>query len=520
MTRPRAARELATNGPARKVAIINKLTHTKGPFAGQPFNLRPWQEKKIIRPLFKLNPKTKKRQYRMCLLMMPRKNGKTELIAALAIDGLLFDGEIGAEVYSAAADKDQAALAFNVAAEMIRADPELAAECEILDSQKRIVHRRTGSFYRAISAEAYSKHGFNASRVLYDELHAAPSRELWDVLTSSTGARAQPLTIAISTAGYDRHSILYELYTHGKAVAENPKLDPAFLPIIFEAPADADWTDEKVWQAANPALGDFRSLDEMRTACARAQAIPAQENYFRRLYLNQWTEQAERWIALAAWDACQVPIDRASLRGRRCFVGLDLSTTTDLTAAVAVFPDADGFDVLAHFFVPQERIAARVARDRVPYDVWTRDGLITATPGPTVDYDYVRKLLLGWDDEYDVRIVAYDPWNATDLIARLEKQDGFTCVKIRQGFATLSAPSKSLESAILARRVRHDGHAVLRWNLGNMSVESDAAGNIKPSKDLSTERIDGGYALIMAVDAMERNDSTPAPGYQMMVFRR
>ena len=509
-----------TNAAARKVAIINKLTHTKGPFAGQPFNLRPWQEKKIIRPLFKLDRKTGKRQYRMCLLMMPRKNGKTELIAALAIDGLMFDGETGAEVYSAAADKDQAALAFNVAAQMIRNDAELAAECEILDSQKRIVHRRSGSFYRAISAEAYSKHGFNASRVLYDELHAAPNRELWDVLTSSTGARAQPLVVAISTAGYDRHSILYELYTHAKAVEENPALDPSFLPVIFEAPAGADWTDEKVWRAANPALGDFRSLDEMRQACARAQAIPAQENTFRRLYLNQWTEQAERWLSLAAWDACQVPIDRASLRGRRCFVGLDLSTTTDLTAAVAVFPDADGFDVLAAFFVPADRIVQRVTRDRVPYDQWTRDGRLTATPGAVVDYDYVRNLLRAWDEEFDLRVVAYDPWNATDLIARLEKQDGLTCVKVRQGFATLSAPSKSLESAILSKRLRHDGHPVLRWNIGNMSVESDAAGNIKPSKELSTERIDGGYALIMAIDACDRNDATPSPGYQMLIMGR
>ena len=183
----------------------------------------------------------------MCLLMMPRKNGKTELIAALAIDGLLFDHEQGAEVYSAAADKDQAALAFNVAAQMIRNDEYLLGQCEIVDSQKRIVHRKSGSFYRAISAEAYSKHGFNASRVLYDELHAAPSRELWDVLTSSTGARAQPLTIAISTAGYDRHSILWELYSHAKKVKENPALDPAFLPVIWEAPIDADWTSEKVW---------------------------------------------------------------------------------------------------------------------------------------------------------------------------------------------------------------------------------------------------------------------------------
>ena len=506
---------MTRNGPARKIAVINQLTHTKGPSAGESFRLRPWQ-RKIVRELFALDPKTGKRRRRMMLLMIPRKNGKTELIAALAIDGLLFDDELGAEVYSAAADKDQAALAFNVAAQMIRNDPELAAQCEILDSQKRIVHRKSGSFYRAISAEAYSKHGFNASRILYDELHAAPDRELWDVLTSSTGARTQPLTVAISTAGYDRHSILYELYAHAKNVAANPALDPAFLPVIYEAAPDADWTDEKVWKAANPALGDFRSLDEMRVAAARAKEIPAQENTFRRLYLNQWTEQASRWISMDAWDRCRAPIDRAALRGRPCFVGLDLSTTTDLTAAVAVFPDGDAFDVLAAFFVPRDRIAARSTRDRVPYELWAREGKLTATPGPSVDYEAVRALLNDWDQEFDLRVVAYDPWNATDLIKRLEKIDGLVCVKMRQGFASLSAPSKSLESAILSRRIRHDGDPVLRWNMSNMSVESDAAGNIKPSKELSTEKIDGGYALIMAIDAMERQ--TPPPTYELLIM--
>ncbi len=289
---------------ARAISLINNLTHTKGPFAGQPFDLRPWQVR-ILKSLFRTG-RDGRRVYRTCLLMLPRKNGKTELAAALAIYFLLFDGEIGAEVYSAAADKDQAALVFNVAAQMIRNDAELFTQVEIVDSQKRIVHRKSGSFYRAISAEAYSKHGFNASAVIYDELHAAQDRLLWDVLTTSQGARSQPLTLAISTAGFDRHSILWELYAHAVKVREHPSLDPTFLPILFEAPIDADWTDEKVWKKANPALGDFRSLEEMRIAAARAKEIPAQENTFRRLYLNQWTEQAARWIQMSAWDACCV----------------------------------------------------------------------------------------------------------------------------------------------------------------------------------------------------------------------
>lgn len=511
----------------RAVRLINQLTHTKGPFAQQPFNLRPWQIK-IVQRLFKTR-RDGLRQYRTCLLMLPRKNGKTELAAALAIYFLLFDGEIGAEVYSAAADKDQAALVFNVAAQMIRNDAELLAQCEIIDSQKRIVHRKSGSFYRAISAEAYSKHGFNASVVIYDELHAAPDRELWDVLSTSQGARSQPMLIAITTAGYDRHSILWELYAHAKKVLENPSIDPTFLPILFEAPIGANWTDEKVWRKANPALGDFRSLDEMRIAAARAKEIPAQENTFRRLYLNQWTEQAARWLSMAAWDHCNIvtapvvysrtPAEyRQSLKGRRCYVGMDLSSTRDLTALVAVFPDDDGFDVLAEFFVPKDSILERARRDRVPYDQWARDGFLIATPGNVVDYEAVREKLKDWAAEFDVRTIAFDPWNATDLVTRLQEQDGFVCAPMRQGFASLSAPTKALEKAVLSKALRHDGHPVLRWNISNISVETDATGNLKLSKKVSTERIDGGAALVMAVDQMDRNNSLKGPAFDLHVF--
>lgn len=502
-------------GSVDPIWFINNLTHTKGEFAGQPFKLRPWQVR-IVTRLFRRR-RDGWRRYRTALVMLPRKNGKSELAAAIALYGLLADGEIGAEVYSAANDKEQAALVFNVAAQMVRNDPALLAKCEIVDSQKRIVHRATGSVYRAISAEAYSKHGFNASMVIYDELHAAPDRRLYDVLATSMGARRQPLLLVISTAGYDRHSILWELYAHAKRVLEAPSLDPAFLAVIYEAAAEADWTDERVWRRVNPALGDFRSLEDMRTLAARAQEIPAQENTFRRLYLNQWTEQAERWISLPAWDACRVPVARASLAGRRCYVGMDLSTTTDLTALVAVFPDEKGFDVLARFFVPAERIRERSLRDHVPYDEWARQGLLTSTPGAVVDYDAIRAVLAGWAAEFSLQMVGFDPWNATDLVTRLQSQDGLVCVSMRQGFASLSAPTKSLEQAILGHRLRQDGDPVLRWNVGNVAVESDPAGNLKPSKTKSTERIDGVVALIMAVDLMNRQASTPAPSYQMTV---
>ena len=484
----------------RAVKVINKLTHTKGPFARKSFNLRPWQED-IIRKLF-TERADGLRQYRTCLLMLPRKNGKSEICAALAIYFLLFDREIGAEVYSCAADRDQAALVFNVAADMIRNDPELEKQCEIIDSQKRIVHRASGSFYRAISAEAYSKHGFNASCVIYDELHAAPNRDLWDVMATSQSARLQPMMIAISTAGYDRHSILWELYEHACKVRDGLVPDPTFLPLLFEAPKEADWLDEDVWARANPALGDFRSLEEMRTAAARAKAIPAQENTFRRLYLNQWTEQAERWMPMVEWDACLKP--GGSLANRRCFIGMDLASTKDLTALVAVFPDDTGYDVRAVFFMPHENMAERERRDRVPCGQWTREGFIIATPGNIVDYEAVRRQIKDWAAIYDVKGIAYDPWNATDLVTRLTEQDGFKCTPMRQGFASLSAPTKSLEKAILSRSLRHDGNPVLRWNIGNAAVEQDPVGNIKLSKSASTERIDGAYALVMAQDQVDR----------------
>lgn len=492
----------------RVVRFVNNLTHAKGEHGAQPFQLRPWQER-IIRQLFATGP-TGLRQHRTCLMMLPRKNGKSELCAALALYGLLGDREIGAEVYVAAADRDQASLVFNVAAQMCRNDPELLAQVELVDSQKRIVHRASGSVLRAISADAHTKHGFNASMVIYDELHAAPNRELWDVLRTSQGARRQPLMIAITTAGYDRHSILWQIYDYACKVRDGVVDDPTFLPVIYEAPNEANWLDERVWHAANPALGDFRSLEEMRVLAAEATNMPGAENTFRRLYLNQWTEQATRWISLEAWDACRVaPPD---LERRPCYVGLDLSSTRDLTAVVAAFPHADGYDVLPAFFVPEDTIRERTRRDRVPYDVWARQGYVIATPGAAVDYEAVRRLLQTWADRYDVREIAYDPWNATDLVTRLQEQDGFTCVAMRQGFASLSAPTKALESAIVSRKVRHDGHPVLRWCMQNVAVETDATGNLKPSKRRSTERIDGTVALIMAVDRMERRvaDVTPA----------
>ncbi len=509
---------MAESHADRAIRLINQLTHPKGPFAGQSFNLRPWQVK-ILKQLFKTR-KDGRRQYRTCLLMLPRKNGKSELCAALAIYFLLFDGEMGAEVYSAASDKDQAALVFNVAAQMIRNDAELLAECEIVDSQKRIVHRKSGSFYRAISAEAYSKHGFNASVVIYDELHAAPTRELWDVLSTSQGARAQPVMMAITTAGYDRHSILWELYLHAKKVQEKPSIDPTFLPILFEAPENADWRDERVWKACNPALGDFRSLEDMRILAQRAKEIPAQENTFRRLYLNQWTEQSTRWIDMTAWDACSGAHDwrrlRDQMKGRTCYAGLDLSSRDDLTALVLLFDVDDAWVTVPFFWVPTEGAAKRSRKDRVPYEQWIREGLITATDGSVVDQGVIRRDINRLANDYRFRDIGFDPWNATKIYTEL-MDDGFSVVELRQGFPTLSGPTKDLGAAVLGRSLAHGGHPVLHWMASNMVVRTDPNGNLAPDKSKITERIDGIVALIMAIAIYARTQHVPEPNYDLIV---
>jgi len=499
------------------VRFVKNLTHTKGEFAGEPFRLRPWQER-ILRVLFGTVREDGRRQYRTCYLECPRKQGKTEIAAALALYMLLADGEPGAEVYGAAVDRDQASLVFKAAETMVRADPELLAQVEIIPSQRRIVHPASGSFYRAIPGEAPSAHGYNASAIIYDELHAAPSRDLWDVLTTSTGARRQPLTLVITTAEFDRASICWELHDYAEKVRDRVLIDPTFLPVLYAAPMDADWLDEAVWHAANPALGDFRSLEEMRVAAQQAREVPARQNTFRRLYLCQWTESETRWLDPEAWAACAGPVEWSAMdkvvgaiQSRRAWIGLDLSSTSDLTAAVALVPNSDGvIDLLCHFFLPAENLRRRVERDRVPYDAWARDGALTLTPGNVVDYAHVRATVRDWAAALRVVEVAYDPWNATGLTTDLQA-DGATCVPIRQGFASLSAPTKELETLVRSRRLHHGGHPVLTWCANNVVTEEDATGNLKPSKRKSTERIDGIVALITALArAMVRTEEPPA----------
>ena len=484
------------------VMFIEQLCHTKGTWAGKPFELLDWQEQ-IIRDLFGTIKPNGYRQFNTAYIEIPKKNGKSELAAAIALLLCFGDGEQRAEIYGCAADRQQASIVFEVAADMVRMCPALDKRCKILASQKRILFMPTNSFYQVLSAEAYSKHGFNIHGVVFDELHTQPNRKLFDVMTKGSGdARMQPLYFLITTAGTDTNSICYETHQKAKDIIEGRKIDKTFYPVIYGAGDDEDWTDPKVWLKSNPSLGETIGMDKVEAACESAKQNPGEENSFRQLRLNQWVKQAIRWMPMDKWDACAFPVNEEALEGRVCYGGLDLSSTTDLTSFCLVFPPIDEdepYYVLPYFWVPEDTLEQRVRRDHVPYDVWNRQGYIETTEGNVVHYGYIEKFIEQLGDRFNIREIAFDRWGAVQMVQNLENM-GFTVVPMGQGFASMSPPTKELMKLTLEKKIAHAGHPVLRWNMDNIFIRTDPAGNIKADKAKSTEKIDGAIAMIMALD--------------------
>lgn len=484
----------------RALTFISGLRQTQGRWAGQSFGLLAWQ-RSVLAETFGTVRADGTRQYRTVYVEIPRKNGKSTLAAGVALYLLCADGEHGGQVYSAAGDREQANIVFDTAAAICRQTPALQSAVKRFASYnvKRLVYERTGSFYRSIPADAAGAHGFNASGIILDEAHTQPNRELYDVLTTSTGARTQPLTFVITTAGHDRNSLCYELHEYARMVRDGAIDDPTFLPVLYAAGEGDDWTDPAVWAKANPSLGETVSLDYLEAECRRAIQVPAYQNTFRRLHLNQWTSQETRWLPMADWDACRGDVDwRAmpeALAGRPCYVGLDLATTTDLAAITAVFPDGDGYDILTWPFIPADNMRERGNRDRVPYEEWVRQGAVTATPGNVIDYGALQQRMDAILSTYHVREIGYDPWNATQFVQRYA-DDGVSVVELRQGYATLSAPTKALLTLTMGRQLRHGGHPVLRWHADNALVKTDENHNVRLIKPAAGKRIDCLAALV------------------------
>lgn len=494
------------------VAFIECLKHTKGTWAGKPFQLIDWQER-IIRDLFGIVKENGYRQFNTAYIEIPKKMGKSELAAAVALLLCCGDGEQRAEVYGCAADRQQATIVFDVAADMVRMSPALKKRVKILGSQKRIIFHPTNSFYQVLSAEAYSKHGFNIHGVVFDELHTQPNRKLFDVMTKGSGdARMQPLYFLITTAGTDTNSICYETHQKAKDILEGRKVDQTFYPVIYGADENDDWTDPEVWKKANPSLGITVGMDKVKAACESARQNPAEENSFRQLRLNQWVKQAVRWMPMEVWDKCAFPVDPDKLEGRVCYGGLDLSSTTDVTAFVLVFPpeDPEGkYDILPFFWVPEDTLELRVMRDHVPYDVWEKRGFLNTTEGNVIHYGFIESFIEELGEKYNIREIAFDRWGAVQMVQNLEGM-GFTVVPFGQGFKDMSPPTKELMKLALEERLAHAGHPVLRWMMDNIYIRRDPAGNIKADKAKSSEKIDGAIATIMALDRAIRcgNDTS------------
>lgn len=498
----------------RVVRFISQLRHPKGKWAGQSFDLLPWQEQ-FVRPLFGTVRQDGTRQYRTCYVEVPRKSGKSHIAAALGLYMLFADGEAGGEVYVAAGDRDQAGVVFGIAAEMVRTSPHLRTACKVIDYSKRIVVTKgpcEGSFLRAIPADAAGSHGFNASAVIMDETHVQPNRDLWDVLTTSTGSRSEPLILSISTAGFDRNSICWELHEYSRQVAEGILEDESWLPVLYGAPEDADWRDPATWKMANPSYGVTVAPEYFEQQVRHATASPTYENSFRRLHLNQWTQSESRFIPMRDWDACAGILAESSLMGRTCYAGVDLASKTDLSAMALVFPpdEEDGkYDVLMRFWVPENRLEERQSRDRVPYRHWTQSGLMFATEGDVIDFAFIEREIQKCSLKFRLPQLAVDRLFNAEYLAQRIDDTGIEVERKGMGFLDMSFPTKELLGLVLQGRIRHGGHAILRWMADNLMVETDAAGNVKPSKAKSTQRIDGMVALVLALDlALRHQDSS------------
>lgn len=436
------------------------------------------------------------------------KTHNSELAAAIALYLLYADNEPSAEVYGAACDRNQASIVFDVARQMVEMSPALLRRSKIRSAGKRIINYRNAGFYQVLSAETGTKHGLNVSGLVFDEIHAQPNRKLYDVLTKGSGdAREQPLFFIITTAGNDKNSICYELHTKALDLMQGRKKDYTFYPVVYGLGVDEDWTDEANWYKANPSLGHTIKIERVREAYQNAIENPAEENVFKQLRLNIWTSASIRWIPEQVYDKGNLPINLEFLRGRMCYGGLDLSSTSDITALVLAFPprrDDEKYVLLPFFWLPEDTLELRCRRDHVLYDVWQKQGFIQTTEGNVIHYGFIEKFIEHLGETYNIREIAYDRWNATQMVQNLEDM-GFTMVPFGQGFKDMSPPSKELFKLLMEGNIIHGGNPVLKWMAGNVVMRQDPAGNIKPDKEKSVEKIDGIVASIMALDRCIRN---------------
>jgi phage terminase large subunit-like protein len=481
----------------RVVRALRALRHTKGKWAGKPFSPEQWEIDHIIAPIFGWKHPDGTRIRRKAWIEVPRKNGKSTICAALGLVLLAADREPGAEVYSAAASIDQARAVFDEASRMARGAKALRGKLKVL--KRAITIPGTAAVWKVLSKVGQLQHGLNVHAAIIDEVHVHKDGGVIEALETGVGAREQPLILYITTADEgDTTGPYEELHSYAIQVANNVVDDESFYSAIWAAADEDDPFDEQTWAKANPNLGVTIQPTFLRDEAKRAKASPAFFASFCRLYLNRRIRIRQRWLALADWDATAGIVDVEKLRGRACYAGLDLASTTDVAALVLVFPmDDETYEVVPYFWVPKDTIAERSTR--VPYATWADQGHIEATEGNVIDYRAIRRKLEELAEVFDIKELAYDRWGATQLAQELQDDLGLTVVPIVQGFAGYAASTKELVRVVLLKALRHGGNPVLRWMADNLVFRMDADGNAKPDREKSAEKIDGMVALLMAL---------------------
>lgn len=484
--------------PDRARAAIDWIeytcTFTKGKWAGKPFKLEWWQKAVVALVFGWYSSEDGTRRYREIFIYVPRKNGKTELMAAINNYILFADGEPGAEIYTVASSYDQAAIVWKVSKLMIKNSALLMDNCFCYT--KTITHDSTDSFYMPVTAEEKTSHGYNAHSVTVDELHACDEKTV-DVMETSQGARLQPLFWYTTTADFDKpESICNKTLARSKKVRDGHMNDAAMLPVIFEAEREDDWHDPAIWKKANPNYGISLQLAYFLRKYNKACNEPSWQNTFKRLHLNMKTEQSRRWIDLGLWDKCADPFDRdlENFRGARCYGGLDLASTTDTACFLLMFPDL-GFKIVPFFFIPEATADEKSKIDKVPYRQWEKDGLIKLTPGIRIDFAFIKAKIIEVCGIVDMVALGFDPYAAVQLSLELTENHDVPMMKVRQGYITMNEPCKRIETDMATGILSHGGNPIMREHAANVSVREDPAGNIKIDKEKSFQKVDGMSAL-------------------------
>jgi len=492
----------------RVIKFFSLLKHSKGEWAGQIFKLEPWQEFVLWNMFGWKMQATDLRRFRTGYIEVGRKNGKSTFFAGIGLYLFAYDGEPGAEVYCAATKRDQAQIVWSESRRMVQRSPTLKKKIDLY--RMSMVVENTACKFEPLGADEDTLDGLNPHAAIIDELHAHKSRKVWDILETASGSRRQPMQVAITTAGFDRKTVCWEQHEYLEKILDGLIHDETYFGVIYSLDEEDDWMDDKNWIKANPNLGISVKADDLIRKCEQAKEVPTKQNVFMRLHMNLWTESETRWLSTEKWNACSFPVDPEGLPGKKCYTGLDLSSTIDVSAFVHIFPpevEGDKYQALCRFFIPQDNIAQRVRRDRVPYDLWVRQGWVTATPGNVIDYDFIYAQILADATIYSLQELAYDPFKATEITQRIEAE-GIVVIPFRQGPLSFGAASAEMERLVLKQGIAHGGNPVLAWMMSNVVMRIDSNANAKPDKEKSREKIDGVIAMLMALDRAVRHADT------------